>query len=399
MDLTMSTWLAIPLVTALMGWITNALAIEMMFRPVVRRGIGPVGWQGIVPARARKMAEICVDTMTSRLLTSAELLDRLEPAEVAAAVAPTLRRRADEIVDDVIAERHPLLWDSLPLSLRRRVLAAVSDEVPAVVEQLMVELREDFDELFDLRKLVVDTFVANASLLNELFDRCGRAEFTFIARSGLYFGGLFGLVQLAVWLVVQPSWFLPVTGVMVGWATNHIALHMVFRPLEPVKIGPWAWQGLFLARQEEVSAAYAAFFAEHILRPDVLLDGILTGPGANRIHQRVRRQVSAAVDEVAASTRPLVQLVVGPAGYTEVKRDIAERITRVVPATARRAEAYALDALDVEVLLRDRLRALTPAQFERVLHPIFEEDEWILVSVGAALGGVAGLLQLFLVSL
>ena len=33
---------------------------------------------------------------------------------------------------------------------------------------------------------------------------------------------------------------------------------------------------------------------------------------------------------------------------------------------------------------------LSPAEFERVLHPVFEEDEWILILVGTALGGIAG---------
>ena len=42
---------------------------------------------------------------------------------------------------------------------------------------------------------------------------------------------------------------------------------------------------------------------------------------------------------------------------------------------------------------KDNLRKLTPAEFERVLHPVFEEDELTLVLVGAVLGGVVGWAQ------
>ena len=35
----------------------------------------------------------------------------------------------------------------------------------------------------------------------------------------------------------------------------------------------------------------------------------------------------------------------------------------------------------------------TPAEFERVLHPVFEEDELTLVIVGAVLGGAVGWAQ------
>jgi len=39
------------------------------------------------------------------------------------------------------------------------------------------------------------------------------------------------------------------------------------------------------------------------------------------------------------------------------------------------------------------MEAMTPAKFERVLHPIFEEDELTLILAGAVLGFAAGLVQ------
>jgi hypothetical protein len=36
---------------------------------------------------------------------------------------------------------------------------------------------------------------------------------------------------------------------------------------------------------------------------------------------------------------------------------------------------------------------MTPTQFEGLLRPAFQADEWILVTVGAALGFTVGLLQ------
>ena len=39
------------------------------------------------------------------------------------------------------------------------------------------------------------------------------------------------------------------------------------------------------------------------------------------------------------------------------------------------------------------MMAMTSAQFERVLHPIFEEDEMTLIISGGALGFMAGLVQ------
>ena len=39
------------------------------------------------------------------------------------------------------------------------------------------------------------------------------------------------------------------------------------------------------------------------------------------------------------------------------------------------------------------MKQLTPAEFEQVLHPIFQEDEVILIAAGGVLGFLAGGLQ------
>lgn len=41
------------------------------------------------------------------------------------------------------------------------------------------------------------------------------------------------------------------------------------------------------------------------------------------------------------------------------------------------------------------MQGLSPAEFEGVLHPVFEEDEWKLILVGAALGAAVGVFQLY----
>mgnify|MGYP001434930020 CR=1 FL=1 len=54
-------WLLIPVVSGLIGWGTNALAIKMLFLPLTRRGVGWLSWQGIMPAHAQRMATVCVE--------------------------------------------------------------------------------------------------------------------------------------------------------------------------------------------------------------------------------------------------------------------------------------------------------------------------------------------------
>ena len=262
----------------------------------------------------------------------------------------------------------------------------------------MEELREDLDRYLAVEALVVDAFVGNKALLNELFWRCGRSEFLFIARSGLIFGGLFGCAQAAVWMAVQPTWFLPVTGLLIGWLTNWLALKMVFEPQEPRRLGPIRWQGLFLMRQPEVSEAYAAFFAERILHPEALVDAVLRGPATDRIMQLMQRYVSQSVDHASGHARPILQLAVGTDEWLRLKGDISAGLVDKVPGELERVHQYTGEALDLKAELTTKLKGLSPAQFEQVLRPLFRQDERTLIAVGAILGGVAGCIQWLIVA-
>ena len=54
---------------------------------------------------------------------------------------------------------------------------------------------------------------------------------------------------------------------------------------------------------------------------------------------------------------------------------------------------YTTEAMQAERQLRTRLQALPCEEFEGVLHPVFEEDEWKLIAVGGLLGMWVGIFQ------
>ena len=56
------TW-SIPVVAGVLNFLTNKLAVKMMFYPLRFRGIGRVGWHGIVPSKALPMANDIVDNV------------------------------------------------------------------------------------------------------------------------------------------------------------------------------------------------------------------------------------------------------------------------------------------------------------------------------------------------
>jgi uncharacterized membrane protein YheB (UPF0754 family) len=385
---------SIPAVAAVIGYLTKLVAIRMMFQPIDFVGLRPYfGWQGIVPRRAARMAGIAVDTMTRDLISAREVIGKLEPDKVAQELTAPMAAAAEEMTREIMAEYQPGLWDSLPEPARRLLVSRVRAEAPRIVRTVLADVQRDVDAVFDLKQMVISTLIADRPLLNRIFQQAGRKEFRFIARSGIYFGGLIGLLQLSLWLAFHEPLIMPVFGLIVGWFTDWLALKLIFNPKRPVDILGFRVQGLFLKRRREVAAEYGALIADDIITPDRVLAAVLGGPLSDRVFTMVRRQVEASINRQAGFARPLVVLAVGSRRYIEMQRSIASRIMERLPETMVYLEEYARDTMDIRNVLVRKMQDLDEVQFEALIRPAFEQDEWILITVGAVLGFCMGEMQ------
>ena len=246
--------------------------------------------------------------------------------------------------------------------------------------------------------MVVTNLVKDKALLNRIFRESGRKEFQFIAHSGIWFGFAIGLIQMFAWAALHSAWVMPIFGLLTGWFTDWLALKMIFNPKQPTRyLGLFEWQGLFLKRRKEVAADYGELIAREIITPHNVIEAVLKGPLADRVFAVVHRQVQDVIDRQSGLARPLVVLAVGSRKYQAMKHRIAEKVMERLPETMTYIEDYAGEAMDIRNTLVTKMRELTSEEFEALIRPAFEQDEWILITVGALLGFAVGELQVLIV--
>ena len=396
-DFQANMWLyiSIPFVSGIIGYVTKVVAIQMMFSPMEFVGIKPfLGWQGIVPRKAEKMAMISVDLMTSKLIKPSEIFGRLDPERIAKEIEVPMMAAAEDVVRDVAQQYQPGLWEGMPEFARQKIINRVKAESPAVVAAIMQEVKNNTDKYFDIKHMVLTNLLKDKALLNDIFKKVGKQEFRFFSNAGFYFGFGIGLIQMVCWLLFKQPWMLPAFGGFVGFFSDWIALQMMFRPQLPTKFMGFTFQGLFLKRQKEVAGDYAALISKQLLTPANMMEELFRGAFSDRIMELVHKNVKRLVDEQAGVARPLVVYAVGSQRYIEMKNVVADRILEKMPETMKYVEAYAEDAMDVRNTLVTRMQDLTPQEFEGMLRPAFKEDEWSLIAVGAVLGFLVGEMQI-----
>lgn len=392
-------YISMPFIAALIGYITKIVAIEMMFRPIEFFGIKPfLGWQGIIPRKAAIMSGIACDTLTSRLIKPEEIFSRLDPDRVAKELEKPMLPIVEKITHEVMNHYQPDLWESIPENIKRMLIRRIQQESPEMVRELMQQTKDNLNEIFDLKDMVITNLTKDKTLLNKIFLESGAKEFQFIRNSGIYFGFLIGLVQMIAYLLTKNAWVMPIFGLFTGWFTDWLALRMIFTPRTETKyLGIFKWQGLFFKRQQEVSAAYGALIAKEILTPSNMIESILRGKLSDNLFTMIHKNIQKMVDEQAGALKPVVVFAVGSQRYREMKDVITEKMVLQLPVALKHIEKYAEDAMDIQNTLVNKMQELTPEEFEGVLRPAFKQDEWILITVGAVLGFLVGLLQDFTV--
>lgn len=316
-----------------------------------------------------------------------EAFARLDPGEVAHLLAPEVPALTRSVLKDVapgwLTGNPGLLLSGLG-SISQGTIRHLNIQF---LKQLTISIQANIDSIFNLQNCVVNQMLQDRSKLGILFRKCGQKELDFLTNSGLWFGFLLGIIQMIVALFWDNPWSLSIGGGIVGLATNWLALKWIFQPVDPVSLGPFGTiQGMFLRRQKEVAHEFSSYFANNVLNAEQLWKSVLTDPETKPAFAALfREHVERFVNKLTFGT----MLGLKSDTLSSLSNAAIEKLPQHVPVTYN----YMDKQLGLQETLRVRMEKMSSRQFERVLHPIFEEDELTLILAGAALGFMAGLVQ------
>jgi len=409
-------------VTAFVTWAHVWMALKMVFYPInfwgFHVGPVPVGWQGIVPRKAGRISGIITDNTLSKLGSIQEFLQAMDPDDMARIIGEQVGFELEHLIDEVMMDRNAVLWENLPYSIKRRIYAQAHKQLPQVLKELVTELTMNVESLVDMRDMVVSQMEGDRRLMVRMFLKVGQKEINFIWHISALIGMFFGLFQMVVWFVVPWHWTVPFWAAIWGFLTNWIAIWMVFNPVEPhyikypqffkrtadhrfpwikpviPRIGTYNIQGAFMKRQEEVSDVFASVVTEDLITLKSIMTEMMYG---GKKEKKTRRIVKRHINEIMETplVRTSLQLSLGPKEYAKLKTDLIDRSIEITMVPVSDPAFNASRAQKIYQMFRDRIRDLTPNEFQNLLRPAFQEDEWILIVLGGVTGFVAGLIHLF----
>ena len=414
--------LLIPLITGIIGYGTNWVAIRLLFRPLEFVGVrvpgmkelapsfprklkqipgvveGRIGWQGIIPSRSARMGTIAAEKGISKIATEREFYREFDPERIAAHIVASSEPEVRELTEEVFREEYPELWRDTPEPVRELVHARVRERLPHIADEITGRIGEHIEELLDINLMITDHLEERPELLSRLFLEVGDRELKFVVNSGFLIGGFLGFFSIPLFLVVGSDLVLPLCGVVVGYATNWIALKVIFLPIEERRLGPLRLQGLFIKRQPEAAEKYAEIVADEIVTIGNVAETLLHGSQSDRTRKMIRDAVRPEVDRAVGVAAPAIRMATGSDRYEAARESFAAETADRTIEPLQDPEFNEERSEAIRTLITGRIRNLPPRDFVGLLRPAFVEDEWMLVLLGAVLGFVAGWIQLAVVT-
>lgn len=414
--------LSIVPVTAFVTWAHVWMALKMVFYPIhfwgFHLGPLPVGWQGIVPRKAGHISGIITDNTLSKLGSLREFLEAMDPEDMANIIGQQIGNELDYLIDEIMLERKAILWENLPYSIKRRIYAQGHQQLPEVLKELVTELTYNVENLVDMRSMVVNQMENDRKLMVRMFLKVGQKEINFIWHISALIGAFFGIFQMFVYIFVPQHWTVPFFAAIWGFLTNWIAIWMVFNPVEPhpirfpqffartesrkfpwikpviPRIGTYNFQGAFMKRQDEVSEVFSEVVTADLITLKSIMTEMMYGERKDKTRRIIKRHINQIME--TPKVRTSLQIVIGPGEYAKLKSDLVDRSIEITMEPMCDPEFNASRAKKIFTMFRDRIRLLTPKEFQNLLRPAFQEDEWILIVLGGVTGFAAGLIHLFI---
>lgn len=414
--------LLIPLITGLIGYGTNWVAIRFLFRPLSFIGMrvpglkevaplfprklrqipgiveGRIGWQGIIPSRSAKMGSIAAEKGVAKIADEREFYEVFDPDKIATHMVTHSQEEIRELTNEILRSEYPDLWQTAPPQVRELIHERVQSQLPQIADTITDQIGENIDELLDVNMMITNHMDENPQLINRLFMEVGERELTFIIRSGFYIGTFLGTFTIPLFLYIDEWWVLPVAGVIVGYTTNWIALKIIFSPVRERRIGPFRLQGLFIKRQPIAAEKWSEIVADEVVTIGNVAKNLMHGSQSDRTRKMIVDAIRPEVDRAVGIAAPIIRMTSEPEQYERVRERFArEGIEKTMeplqdPAfNEDRSEA-------IREMITSRVKSLPPEGFVELLRPAFEEDEWMLIVMGGVLGFVAGWIQLLVVT-
>ena len=200
----MKQFLIMIIISGAIGWITNWVAIKMLFRPHKEINFGLFKIQGLIPKRRAEIGTGIASIIQNELISVKDVISNIDREEFS--------KRLNSLIDDVldknlkkkVKEKFPLLQMFFTDKVAKDVGNTIKDIVMENQEKIFEIFSNYAEENIDFEVIISDK-ISNFSLdkLEEIITLLANKELKHIEVIGAILGMLIGAVQYLITFIIK----------------------------------------------------------------------------------------------------------------------------------------------------------------------------------------------------
>jgi uncharacterized membrane protein YheB (UPF0754 family) len=190
--------LILPFISSFIGWITNCIAIRMLFRPLYPVNILGLKIQGVAPRRRNELTEGIANAVQKALVSVEDVAQVLKHVNLEDEINLLL----DEIVKKEVKEK---LVEKFPFAKKaandffKEVRTSVQSKLVDHISRLMDKTTEQLKDELNIKEIVMQRVGSyKVETLEELIMEIAHREFRLVELYGALLGFIIGFIQLGL---------------------------------------------------------------------------------------------------------------------------------------------------------------------------------------------------------
>ena len=200
----MKQFLVMILISGAIGWITNWVAIKMLFRPHKEINFGLFKIQGLIPKRRAEIGSGIANIIQNELISVKDVISNIDREEFSKRLNALIDEVLDKNLKKKVKEKFPFLQMFFTDKIAKDIGNTIKDIIMGNQEKIFEIFSNYAEENIDFEVIISDK-ISNFSLdkLEEIITFLAKKELKHIEVIGAILGMLIGAVQYLITLLVK----------------------------------------------------------------------------------------------------------------------------------------------------------------------------------------------------
>ncbi|MCT4619622.1 MAG: DUF445 family protein [Marinisporobacter sp.] len=188
-------------VGAIIGWITNVLAIKFIFRPLkpVEIPIVNMKIQGLIPKRKAELAKSVGEIVETELISMEEIIDKFVEAENKSEIIFNIKRKIKSLIDEKLPAFIPSTFKGMIEDYIEEIIDKEADKMITELTEKLIHRATEKVKIAEIIEEKINDF--ELEKLEEIVLRIAKKELKHIEILGAIIGCVIGLIQGVIILI------------------------------------------------------------------------------------------------------------------------------------------------------------------------------------------------------